>query len=109
MAHPGGEPRTVGAAPPIDWIVRVPGSKSLTNRALVLAAMASGETTLEMALRSGDTDALSRALAALGAPVDQVDEVPCAAGLPGGMHPAFRVHGCGGAFAAGPEIGRAHV
>ena len=37
---------------------------------LVLAALASGETTLEMALRSDDTDVLSRALASLGAAVD---------------------------------------
>ena len=104
MAHAAGEPRSVRAAPPIEWIVRVPGSKSLTNRALVLAAMAAGETTLEMALRSDDTDALSRSLAALGVAVEQIDSVPCGPGAPGGRHPAFCVLGCGGAFAAGPDV-----
>ena len=105
MPHPHGEPRTVRAAQPIDWVVRVPGSKSLTNRALVLAALASGETTLEMALRSDDTDALSRALASLGVAVEAVDEVPDSAATPGGRHPAFTVRGVGGAFPAGPDIG----
>jgi 5-enolpyruvylshikimate-3-phosphate synthase len=42
MAHTHGEPRTVRTAQPIDWVVRVPGSKSLTNRALVLAALSAG-------------------------------------------------------------------
>ena len=104
MAQPVGEPRTVRAAPPIEWTVRVPGSKSLTNRALVLAAMASGETTLEMALRSGDTDALSRALSALGAAVETVDAAPCGAELPGGRHEAFRVRGCAGAFGPADDV-----
>ena len=104
MAQPAGEPRAVHAAPPIDWVVRVPGSKSLTNRALVLAAMAAGETTLEMALRSDDTDGLSRALGALGVAVEKVDAVPCGPGMPGGRHEAFRVRGCGGALPAGPDV-----
>ena len=104
MTHPHGEPRSVRAARPIDWVVRVPGSKSLTNRALVLAALASGETTLEMALRSDDTDVLSRALASLGAAVEAVDEVFDSPATPGGRHPAFTVHGVGGAFPVGPDL-----
>ena len=44
----------------------VPGSKSVTNRALVLAALADGETELEGALFSRDTRILCAALAALG-------------------------------------------
>lgn len=97
---PGGEPRSVLAAPPIEWVVRVPGSKSLTNRALVLAAMAGGETSLELALRSDDTDALSRALVALGAEVEEV----AAGDLPSGRHGGFRVRGVGGAFPPGPDV-----
>ena len=104
MTQHHGEPRTVRAAQPIDWVVRVPGSKSLTNRALVLAALASGETTLEMALRSDDTDALARALAALGVAVEAIDEVFDSTATPGGRLPAFAVRGVGGAFAAGPDV-----
>ena len=104
MAHTHGEPRTVRTAQPIDWVVRVPGSKSLTNRALVLAALAAGETTLEMALRSDDTDVLSRALASLGASVEARDEVFDSPATPGGRHPAFTVTGVGGAFPAGPDV-----
>ena len=32
---------------PIDWVVEVPGSKSMTNRALLMAALADGVTTLK--------------------------------------------------------------
>ena len=97
---PGGEPRAVRAAPPIEWVVRVPGSKSLTNRALVLAAMAGGETSLQLALRSDDTDALCRALVSLGA---AIDEVPPGSEAPG-HHGGFRIRGVGGAFPPGPDL-----
>ncbi len=40
---------------PLDATLRVPGSKSLTNRALVCAALAEGESQLEGALDSDDT------------------------------------------------------
>ena len=83
-----GEPRTVAGIGLFAHDVRVPGSKSLTNRALVLAALASGTSTLEMALRSDDTDVLSRALASLGAAVEAVDEVFDSPATPGGRHPA---------------------
>jgi 3-phosphoshikimate 1-carboxyvinyltransferase len=48
--------------------VRVPGSKSITNRALVLAALASrdGDGELRGALRSEDTEVMVEALRALG-------------------------------------------
>ncbi len=102
MAGATGEPRAVRAAGPIDWVLRVPGSKSLTNRALVLAAMSAGETTLGMALRSDDTDGLSRALEALGARIEAQDGRPAGPG-DGGAHPGFRVQGVGGAFPAGED------
>ena len=99
MAQPAGEPRTVRAAPPIEWTVRVPGSKSLTNRALVLAAMSRGVTELEFALRSADTDALAAALGALGATVEAADP----RSDPPLRHGGFRVAGVGGAFPEGPD------
>ncbi len=49
--------------------VRVPGSKSITNRALVLAALADGPSRLVNALHSRDTDLMAQALRELGATV----------------------------------------
>ena len=46
--------------------VEVPGSKSLTNRALVCAALASGGSVLRRALSSEDTAAMESCLAELG-------------------------------------------
>jgi len=60
-------PHQVG---PIDASVSVPGSKSLTNRYLVLAALADGPVTLRGALRSRDTSLMADALRALGASVE---------------------------------------
>src|SRR5207244_427223 len=54
---------------PVDTEVRVPGSKSYTNRALVIAAMAGGRSTLTGALFSDDTEHMAAALNALGVPV----------------------------------------
>lgn len=51
---------------PATGLAAVPGSKSVTNRALVLAALADGETVLEGALFSRDTRILCEALRALG-------------------------------------------
>ena len=51
-------------APELVW--RVPGSKSITNRALVLAALAEGESRLEGVLHSDDTRHMREGLAALG-------------------------------------------
>ncbi len=55
---------------PIEGTVQVPGSKSYTNRALVVAALARGRSTLTGALFSDDTWHMARALAALGVPVE---------------------------------------
>ncbi|MCX8073672.1 MAG: 3-phosphoshikimate 1-carboxyvinyltransferase [Candidatus Binatia bacterium] len=56
---------------PIDAVVAVPGSKSITNRALLLAALAEGESTLEGALFSDDTIYMAQAWRALGIRVDE--------------------------------------
>jgi 3-phosphoshikimate 1-carboxyvinyltransferase len=50
--------------------VRVPGSKSLTNRALVAAALARGASRLEGGLRSDDTQVMLDALRALGCRIE---------------------------------------
>jgi 3-phosphoshikimate 1-carboxyvinyltransferase len=51
---------------PVRAEITVPGSKSITNRALVLAALADGETTLEGALWSEDTQVMVECLQELG-------------------------------------------
>lgn len=56
--------------PQLTW--RVPGSKSITNRALVLAALAEGESTLEGVLHSDDTRHMRNALSALGIAIDDL-------------------------------------
>lgn len=50
--------------------VRLPGSKSLTNRALILAALAEGPSVVRRALRSRDTLLMAAALESLGAKVE---------------------------------------
>jgi 3-phosphoshikimate 1-carboxyvinyltransferase len=57
---------------PVHATVTVPGSKSLTNRALVLAALATpdGTSTVSNALRSRDTDLMIGALRTLGVAVE---------------------------------------
>ena len=58
------------AAAPLDATVDVPGSKSLTNRLLVLAALADGPGVLRGALRSRDSDLMAEGLRGLGVGVD---------------------------------------
>src|ERR1700709_20463 len=55
---------------PVDAVVRLPGSKSLTNRALVLAALSDGPSVVRQALDSRDTQLMTRALCDLGAAVE---------------------------------------
>jgi len=51
---------------PVRAEITVPGSKSITNRALILAALAHGEVTLKGALWSEDTQVMTEALQKLG-------------------------------------------
>ena len=55
---------------PVETVVSLPGSKSLTNRALVLAALADGPSLLQRPLRSRDTALMVAGLGSLGARVD---------------------------------------
>lgn len=57
-------------ARPPDATITVPGSKSITNRALVCAALADGTSVLEGALWADDTEAMVGCLRALGIGVD---------------------------------------
>ncbi|MBF6568528.1 MAG: 3-phosphoshikimate 1-carboxyvinyltransferase, partial [Candidatus Binataceae bacterium] len=51
---------------PLNATITLPGSKSITNRALILAAMAPGSSTIEGALTSDDTHQMIGALRQLG-------------------------------------------
>ncbi|WP_121258124.1 3-phosphoshikimate 1-carboxyvinyltransferase [Nocardioides ferulae] len=66
-ADPWPAPRARG---PVTATVSLPGSKSLTNRALVLAAISDGPSVVRRALRSRDTLLMAGALTALGSSVD---------------------------------------
>jgi 3-phosphoshikimate 1-carboxyvinyltransferase len=59
----------------VSALVTVPGSKSITNRALILAALAGGVTTLRGALWSEDTQIMTAALRDLGLAIE-IDRDP---------------------------------
>ncbi|MEP6740322.1 MAG: 3-phosphoshikimate 1-carboxyvinyltransferase, partial [Caldimonas sp.] len=61
--------------------VRVPGSKSISNRALLLAGFAAGTTTIEGLLHSDDTRVMLDALAQLGCTVTTVGDRLAVSGL----------------------------
>lgn len=75
---------------PFDVALRVPGSKSLTNRFYVLAALAAGSCRIRRPLRADDTDRLLAALATLGVEHREDGEDVlingCGGRLPGGGH-----------------------
>jgi len=64
----------VPPAQPVAANITVPGSKSLTNRALVLAALSDGQTTLRGALWSEDTQVMVESLRRLGFQVAEEEE-----------------------------------
>jgi 3-phosphoshikimate 1-carboxyvinyltransferase len=73
---------------PVDAVAEIPGSKSYTNRALIVAAMAEGVSTLRGALRSEDTEHMADSLRRLGISVEEPDPE------------TFRVEGQGGRIPA---------
>ncbi|MEU6746145.1 3-phosphoshikimate 1-carboxyvinyltransferase [Spirillospora sp. NPDC046719] len=56
---------------PVDATVRLPGSKSMTNRALILAALAEDPVCITRPLHSRDTELMADALRALGASIGE--------------------------------------
>jgi 3-phosphoshikimate 1-carboxyvinyltransferase len=66
-------------------VVQLPGSKSLTNRALLLAALSDGTTALTNVLDAEDTQVMIAALRALGVTVTSDGS-------------GTRIDGCGGVF-----------
>ncbi|MFZ0323834.1 MAG: 3-phosphoshikimate 1-carboxyvinyltransferase [Actinomycetes bacterium] len=59
---------------PVDADVTLPGSKSMTNRALVLASLAAAPSTVDTPLDARDTRLMAGALTSLGTRVEVLDE-----------------------------------
>jgi 3-phosphoshikimate 1-carboxyvinyltransferase len=76
----------VAPVPVLDATVVIPGSRSLTNRALVCAALADGESRIQGWVDCDDTRAMIAGLARLGVEIDERDD-------------DLVVHGMGGRFA----------
>src|SRR5512147_1129189 len=81
--------RIIPVTHPLSATIRVPGSKSLTNRALLIASLANGTTCLTNALFSDDSRYFAKALQTLGFDVqlDEADHEMTVTGL-GGKIPA---------------------
>ena len=77
---------TIGPFKRAQGSIVLPGSKSISNRALLLAALSSGTTTLKNLLDADDTQVMRNALRQLGLSV--IDK----------EHKACVVEGCGGQF-----------
>jgi 3-phosphoshikimate 1-carboxyvinyltransferase len=69
--EPASDWRAPAATGPVHVHVRPPGSKSMTNRALVLAALADGPTVITNPLRARDTRLMADALRGLGTAIDE--------------------------------------
>ena len=81
-------PKRARGQAPIDATVRPPGSKSITNRALLLAALAGGESTLRRPLLDADdAQRMLAALTQLGATFDTSDPDALAVRGTGGRWP----------------------
>jgi 3-phosphoshikimate 1-carboxyvinyltransferase len=68
-------------------VVPLPGSKSVTNRSLVLAALASGRSVIRRPLRSRDTELMAAALRVLGISVTEEDGNWVVDGVSGPLQP----------------------
>jgi 3-phosphoshikimate 1-carboxyvinyltransferase len=64
---------TVEPVARLDGHIAVPGDKSISHRALLLAALADGETVIRGFGRSADTESTIAAVRALGVAVDELD------------------------------------
>jgi len=60
------------ASKPISATVNIPGSKSATNRALILAALATTPSRIRKPLSSRDTDLMVKGLQSLGCKIEQI-------------------------------------
>ncbi len=83
MAHNSPSPKSFTKSGPLAGTVRVPGDKSISHRALMLSALAVGESVIEGLLEGEDVLATAAAMRAMGAQIDSGDDG------------VWRVHGVG--------------
>jgi 3-phosphoshikimate 1-carboxyvinyltransferase len=81
------DPYPIEVRGPLSAAVRPPGSRSVTNRALLCAALAPGVSEVIGAGENDDTEAMRRGLRGLGAKIREAGD-------------GWRVDGCGGVFPA---------
>jgi 3-phosphoshikimate 1-carboxyvinyltransferase len=93
-AHPTSQPTPLEArsSGPLTGKVRVPGDKSISHRALILGALAVGETRISGLLEGEDVLNTAKAMRALGAQVERTGDF------------AWVVHGVGVAGFAAPQV-----
>ena len=85
------DPYPIRPRGPLDARVRPPGSRSLTNRALLTAALARGESVLSGATESDDALAMREGLRALGVPIRVDGETWSVSGCAGRLPARGRV------------------
>jgi len=91
MSHAQASPLTARASGPLRGAVAIPGDKSISHRALILGAMAVGETRITGLLEGQDVLDTGRAMAAFGAEVERTGEGAwrvCGVGVGGFSEPA---------------------
>jgi len=71
VSHPASSALTARRSPPLAGCVRVPGDKSISHRALILGALAVGETRISGLLEGEDVLNTAAAMRALGAVVER--------------------------------------
>ena len=88
---------TARRAGPLKGVVRAPGDKSISHRALILGALASGVTEIEGLLEGEDVKRTAQAMAAFGADVQRLGEGRWRVEGRGGFAEADQVIDCGNA------------
>lgn len=75
MSHAAPKPLTVQRANALTGRLRVPGDKSISHRALIFGALATGTTRIRGLLEAEDVINTAKAVSALGAPATKLDDV----------------------------------
>ncbi|MDB5477170.1 MAG: aroA [Phenylobacterium sp.] len=86
---------TASRAGPLKGRVRAPGDKSISHRALILGALATGETAIEGLLEGDDVLRTAQAMAAFGAEVERLGEGSWRVRGRGGLSEPAEVIDCG--------------
>jgi 3-phosphoshikimate 1-carboxyvinyltransferase len=88
VKHAAPSPLTALKAGPLQGRVRVPGDKSISHRALMLGALATGRTRIRGLLEAEDVINTAKAVALLGAPMAAASPNPAATSISATRAPA---------------------